>query len=154
MTPIQELIKRRRAQMLVHSCIYYELNSNIISDHLWQQWADELEVLQRENPGACSIGFFDDEFKDWTGATGNHLPHRDPWVLRESNYILRISQNPELLAHAAEVAKSAPLSNPQEFPAPPGTPTPNESKPKSTPKKKQRVAAKPTEVTQKPSLFD
>ena len=74
--------------MLVHSCMYYELDDTIISDDLWQQWADELEVLQREHPDCCKIGFFDKEFADWSGATGNHLPHRNAWVLRKANYLL------------------------------------------------------------------
>ena len=85
---IKTKIKQRRAQMLIHSCIYYELNDNIVSDHKWQQWADELQALQEQFPECCAIGFYDNDFKDWTGATGNHLPHRDPWVLRKSMQIL------------------------------------------------------------------
>lgn len=87
---IKSLIRRRRAQMLIHSCIYYELDDCIVSDHKWQTWADELQKLQETNPDCCSIGFYDREFKDWTGATGNHLPHRDPWVFAKSRYILEI----------------------------------------------------------------
>ena len=85
---IEEKIRQRRAQMLVHSCIYYELNDNIVSDHKWQQWADELEKLQSDYPDKVNIGFYDHHFKDWTGATGNHLPHRDPWVMRKSKQLL------------------------------------------------------------------
>lgn len=85
---IPEIIKQRRAQMLVHSCIYYELNDNIVSDHLWQKWADELQELQEKHPEHKNIGFYDSHFQDWTGATGNHLPHRDPWVMRKAQYLL------------------------------------------------------------------
>lgn len=85
---IPEIIKQRRAQMLVHSCIYYELNDNIVSDHQWQAWADELQQLQEKHPEHLEIGFYDNAFKDWTGATGNHLPHRDPWVMRKSQHLL------------------------------------------------------------------
>ena len=87
---IKELIKRRRAQMLVHSAIYYDLDDNVISDDKWQQWADELEKLQRENPNDCNIDFFDYEFKDWNGSTGAHLPHRHPWVRAKAEYILEL----------------------------------------------------------------
>ncbi len=90
---IANKIKRRRAQMLVHSCIYYELNDSIISDHQWQEWADELQQLQTQHPDCIDINFFDWEFRNWDGATGNHLPHRDPWVFAKANYILEISQN-------------------------------------------------------------
>jgi hypothetical protein len=85
---IKAKIRQRRAQMLVHSCIYYDMNHNIISDHKWQEWADELEVLQRENPECCKIDFFDFEFHDWTGATGNHLPLQDPWVAGKAKWLV------------------------------------------------------------------
>lgn len=88
--PIKDIIRQRRAQMLIHSCIYYELNDNIISDHVWQDWADELERLQTAHPDQCKIGFFDQEFANWTGATGNHLNHRHPWVFNKANYILAL----------------------------------------------------------------
>jgi len=90
--PVEELIRQRRAQMLVHSCIYYELNDNIISDHKWQAWADELEELQRNNPGIM-IGFFDKEFEGWTGATGNHLPHRNSWVYAKATWLLNVTKS-------------------------------------------------------------
>lgn len=79
--------------MLIHSCIYYELNDNIISDHLWQKWADELQKLQEENPEKCKIDFWDWEFRNWDGATGNHLPHRNPWVYAKAKQILELSRN-------------------------------------------------------------
>ena len=85
---IKAKIKQRRAQMLVHSSIYYELNDNIVSDHKWQEWADELQQLQEKHPDCCTIGFFYWEFRDWTGATGNHLPHRHPWVYNKAQYLL------------------------------------------------------------------
>ena len=88
---IKEKIKRRRAQMLIHSCIYYEMNDNVVSDHQWQSWADELEQLQKQNPDDCKIDFFDWEFRNWDGATGNHLPHRHPWVYAKALYVLELA---------------------------------------------------------------
>lgn len=85
---VQEKIKRRRAQMLIHSCIYYEMNDNIIDDHTWQKWADELQQLQTQYPEWMQIKFFDWEFRDWDGATGAHLPIRNQWVYSKSLYIL------------------------------------------------------------------
>ena len=86
---VREIIRQRRAQMLIHSCIYYELNDNIVSDHKWQAWAFELAKLQNENPNDCKIGFFDEYFNDWTGAAGGrHLPLRNGWVYRTAQSVL------------------------------------------------------------------
>ena len=87
MQTIAEKIKQRRAQMLVHSYIYYKLGDNIVSDHQWQQWADELVVLQNKYPHP--VGFYDVVFASWDGSTGYHLPH-DEWVVNKANYILRL----------------------------------------------------------------
>lgn len=71
---IEDLIKRRRGQMLVHSYLYYVMDSPIISDETWQQWADELTMIQNKFPNGCKIGYYDEEFADWDGSTGMHLP--------------------------------------------------------------------------------
>jgi len=89
---IKEKIRQRRAQMLVHSCLYYYMSESIITDDTWQEWADELEQLQTKNPKQCNIKFFDKEFKDWTGATGAHLPHTNSWVIAKSEYILKLTK--------------------------------------------------------------
>jgi hypothetical protein len=86
---IRELIRRRRGQMLVHSCIYYDMNDNIISDDQWQAWAEELHQLQTQFPEHCKIGYFDWEFRDWDGTTGAHLPHRHPDVYRTAELLLK-----------------------------------------------------------------
>lgn len=88
----KEKIKQRRAQMLIHSCLYYELDSPIIDDHQWQSWANELEQLQLEHPDDCKIGFFDWEFRDWSGTTGAHLNHREPWVYNKAKNILELHE--------------------------------------------------------------
>lgn len=69
-----ELIKRRRRQMLIHSYLYYRRDESVISDHLWQKWADELVELQAASPEAVMIDFYDEAFHDWDGSTGFHLP--------------------------------------------------------------------------------
>ena len=47
---IAELIQQRRYQLLIHSCIYYHLNQNVISDKKWDEWARELKTLQEQYP--------------------------------------------------------------------------------------------------------
>ena len=85
---IFERIKQRRSQMLVHSCLYYQLDTSIVTDGQWQEWADELTQLQKDHPKLCEgMGWYDEYFRDWSGATGMHLPHRDPWVLKTATYL-------------------------------------------------------------------
>ena len=86
--PVKAKIRQRRAQMLVHSCLYYAMDETVVDDHTWQRWANELATLQQEYPEFMNIGFYDKHFVDWDGTTGNHLPHRDPWVRMKAEYIL------------------------------------------------------------------
>ena len=39
---IKEKINQRRRQMLVHSCIYYRFDTNIVSDFDYDRWVNEL----------------------------------------------------------------------------------------------------------------
>ncbi len=90
---VKEKIRQRRSQMLVHSCLYYKMDESIVSDDKWQQWANELTLLQTENPSECNIGFYDEEFADWDGASGAFLPLDDPNVISKASHILKISEN-------------------------------------------------------------
>ena len=74
-----ERLKQRRSQMLIHSYLYYKLDTSIISDAQWQQWANELTEMQIQYPNLTNIGFYDKEFNDWDGSTGMHLPD-DSWI--------------------------------------------------------------------------
>lgn len=82
-----ELIKRRRLQVLVHSCIYYELNDNVISDEVFDKWAKELEQLHKDHPQYSDE--WDDAFAKWDSSSGYDLPHRHPWVYGKATQVLR-----------------------------------------------------------------
>lgn len=81
---LSEKIRQRRIQMLVHSYLYYEMDENVVDDHKWQQWADELVELQKQK---TEIGFYDEAFRDWTGASGAFLPF-DDWVKKRAKILL------------------------------------------------------------------
>ncbi len=81
---LSEKIRQRRTQMLVHSYLYYEMDENVIDDHKWQEWADELVELQKQRK---DIGFYDEAFADWTGASGAFLPF-DEWVKKRAKSLL------------------------------------------------------------------
>lgn len=73
MRPVQEKIRQRRFQMVVHSYLYYKMDSPVVDDTTWQRWANELVVLQNVYPDECGMGLWDKDFKDWDGSTGMHL---------------------------------------------------------------------------------
>lgn len=85
---LREKIKHLRNVMLINSCIYYEMNDNIISDHSWQEFAQELADLQNKHPDHCKINWFDAEFEGWDGTSGYDLPLRHPWVYGKAQQIL------------------------------------------------------------------
>ena len=62
-----ELINRRERQILVHSCLYYQFNENLIQDHVYDAWSKELaELIQshkeefKSNPTSKLYQGFDD----------------------------------------------------------------------------------------------
>jgi hypothetical protein len=87
---IAEKIQRRRLQLLVNSCIYYNKDNNIISDSQWDTWAKELVVLQHDYPEISSTVIWADEFRDWDGSTGAFLPLQDAWVIQKANSLMGI----------------------------------------------------------------
>lgn len=81
-TGIRELIRRRRRQMLVHSCMYYRLGTSIWTDKKFDECARELAKLQRLYPNISKTVEYYEDFKDWDGTTGYHLqPMGDPDIL-------------------------------------------------------------------------
>ena len=85
---IAELIQQRRLQMLVHSCLYYELDNNLISDKQWSDWAIELRDLQLKYPDISTQVIWYDEFKDWDGTSGAFLPLRNEWVMQKAHKLM------------------------------------------------------------------
>jgi len=79
-------IRQRRAQLLVHSYLYYALNESIVDDAVFDRWSAELVSLQKDLKEP--IGFYDEAFADWTGETGMHLP-RDGWINYKALQLLR-----------------------------------------------------------------
>ena len=88
---IAEKIQQRRLQMLIHSCIYYEMDRNIITDKKWDEWARELKKLQEDYPDISRQVMYYAEFKDWDASTGAFLPLKDEWVVKKAKWLI----NPE-----------------------------------------------------------
>jgi len=91
MQEIADKIQRRRLQLLVHSCIYYEMDQNIISDKKWDEWARELVQLQKDYPDISEKVIWYEAFKDWDASTGAFLPLKDEWVINKAKYLLKLN---------------------------------------------------------------
>lgn len=83
-------IQQRRLQLLVHSYLYYELQTTLISDQQWDKWAKELVVLQNENPAIADKVVYANEFRGFDGTTGFDLPYKDDDTIRRANRLLKI----------------------------------------------------------------
>ena len=88
---IAEKIQQRRYQLLIHSCIYYHLNQNIISDKQWDEWARELRDLQNQYPNISKQITLYEYFKDWDASTGAFLPITNDWVIMLSKKVLKFN---------------------------------------------------------------
>jgi predicted RNA methylase len=86
---IKELIRRRRRQILVHSCIYYRFGTSIVEDSTFDEWAYELVELQKNNPEISKSTLLYDEFKDFDGSTGFDLPTGEPWVVDKAYRLIK-----------------------------------------------------------------
>lgn len=105
---VRTLILRRRLQILVHSCIYYVYNDNIVSDSIWSQWARELAELQKKYPSIASRVDYAEEFKEFDGSTGYYLPTRNPEIMSKAQYLLKLHKEDKhgYAGHQTHRAKS------------------------------------------------
>lgn len=105
---VRALILRRRLQILVHSCIYYVFNENIILDSTWSEWARELTHLQKKYPFIASRVDYAQEFKNFDGSTGFDLPTRNPEIMAKAQYLLKLHKEDKYgyIGHQTNRAKS------------------------------------------------
>ena len=89
---IKELINRRRRQILVHSCLYYRMNTSLISDAAFDKWSYELVDLQRKYPEIAAQCIYAKTFETFDGSTGFDLPLENVKVVKTAEYLLLISK--------------------------------------------------------------
>ena len=85
---ILELIGRRRRQLLVHSYLYYEKDTNLIDDHTWSGWAEQLVTFQKDYPDLSKQAPYYEDFLDFDGSTGYNLPYRMPNIVSTAEHLL------------------------------------------------------------------
>ena len=94
---VAEKILQRRLQMIVHSYLYYELDTNIVPDSTWSRWGKELQKLQEKYPEEAKKVKFAELFKDWDASTGFHLAKQaDDRAISKAKYLLSINRRKKI----------------------------------------------------------
>lgn len=68
-----DYIDRLQRQLIVHSYIYYELNSNIWADSLYDSKMREMEEIIQKHPKDFLLSTFHNIFKDFSPSSGYNL---------------------------------------------------------------------------------
>lgn len=88
---IKELMQRRIRQILVHSCIYYRFNNNIIDDFTYDRWGNELIALIKQYPEYLKELEYGEAFVDYVEtASGFNLPYNSPEIVYKALHLLKI----------------------------------------------------------------
>jgi len=84
-----EWINRRERQLLVHSFLYYQLNENIISDHIFDLWSKELAKAIIDHPETFKQSVYAEGFKNFDGSSGYDLPFHLPEIQNAGYRLLK-----------------------------------------------------------------
>lgn len=87
---IAEKIQRRRLQILVHSYLYYDRDTNIVSDNQWAEWGRELVQLTSDYPKIAEQVPYHRDFVGFDASTGYSLPYREPNIVATACRLAKI----------------------------------------------------------------
>lgn len=86
----EELIHRRRRQVLVHSILYYRFDCPVLKDWEFDEMARDLARLQKVYPEASDkVLYYREAFSDFNGETGYHLPLSDYYAMQVGHELWR-----------------------------------------------------------------
>lgn len=90
-------INQLERQILVHSYIYYEKNSNIWSDHFYDDHCKELHKLVTEYPTEARLAEWARAFDNYDPSTGYNLPIYNEWVVGKAEYLYNLHFNNKIV---------------------------------------------------------
>lgn len=91
---ILDLINRRENQILIHSCIYYKFNDNLIEDWQYDNMGKDLIELAREYPDEFKASYHYEDFINYVNSdtpSGYDLPFSSYEVLSKAVYLLQLN---------------------------------------------------------------
>lgn len=104
---IKSEMLRRRKQILVHSCLYYQFNTNLIEDWQYDKIARRLAELQiAHSEISNNLGYHDKEFKGFGEDccySGFNLPRNSPEVVAAAERLKYITSAPPSKEKAQEL---------------------------------------------------
>ena len=84
---IEEFIRRRRRQLMVHRYIYYCRDRNLIPDQTYDKWNAELLQMERDYPDIAALVEYNDNSP--TKTVGSSYEEDYPlWVIRTAQGLL------------------------------------------------------------------
>lgn len=90
-------INQLERQILVHSYIYYEKNSNIWTDLFYDDHCKELYKLIKEYPTEARLADWASSFDNYDPSTGYNLPIYHEWVVGKAEYLYNIHFNNKIV---------------------------------------------------------
>lgn len=81
-------MNRRQRQILVHSCLYYRWDYNIIDDHTYDYWCKELAELIVQHPEEFKKTVYYQDYIGFDGSTGFDLPSGNPEIVSTAYHLM------------------------------------------------------------------
>lgn len=90
---ILDLINRRENQILLHSCIYYKFNDNLIEDWQYDSIGRDLLELSKDYPDEFEASYHYEEFIDYVNSetpSGFNLRYSTVENVSKAMHLLRL----------------------------------------------------------------
>lgn len=86
-----EKINQRERQLYLHSYLYYECNTNIIEDNVFDKYMADLAELIDTYPQEFKQSTFYEDFKNWEEGSGAFLNYNNPSTIKVAQRVYHIS---------------------------------------------------------------